>query len=40
MIFVTDTVTGLVAAAAAGVHGLEVFNVGTGTGTAIKDVLR
>ena len=39
LIYVTDTVTGLVATAA-GPAGLEVFNVGTGSGTAIKDVLR
>ena len=39
LIYVTDTVTGLVATAA-GSPGLEVFNVGTGSGTAIKDVLR
>jgi UDP-glucose 4-epimerase len=39
LIYVTDTVSGLVATAA-GHAGLEVFNVGTGNGTAIKDVLR
>lgn len=38
LIFVTDTAAALVAAAA-GSPGLEVFNVGTGTGTAIEDVL-
>jgi UDP-glucose 4-epimerase len=37
LIFVTDTAAALVAAAAG--PGLEVFNVGTGTGTAIGDVL-
>jgi UDP-glucose 4-epimerase len=39
LIYVTDTVAGLVATAA-GSAGLEVFNVGTGSGTAIQDVLR
>lgn len=39
LIFVTDTAAGLVASAA-GEPGLEVFNVGTGTGTAIQDVLQ
>jgi len=39
LIFVTDTAAGVVAAAEGG-PGLEVFNVGTGTGTAIQDVLR
>lgn len=38
LIFVSDT-AGAVVAAAAGDPGLEVFNVGTGTGTAIEDVL-
>jgi UDP-glucose 4-epimerase len=38
LIFVTDTAAGLVAAAH-GDPGLEVFNVGTGTGTTIQDVL-
>ena len=39
LIFVTDTAAGVVAAAEGG-PGLEVFNVGTGTGTAIQDVIR
>jgi nucleoside-diphosphate-sugar epimerase len=39
LIYVTDTAAGLVATAA-GPAGLEVFNVGTGSGTAIEDVLR
>ena len=39
LIFVTDTAAGLVATTAGG-PGLEVFNVGTGTGTAIQDVLQ
>ena len=39
LIFVTDTAAGVVAAAEGG-PGLEIFNVGTGTGTAIQDVLR
>jgi UDP-glucose 4-epimerase len=39
LIFVTDTAAGIVAAAA-GQAGLEVFNVGTGCGTAIQDVLQ
>jgi UDP-glucose 4-epimerase len=38
LIFVTDTAAGLVAAAQGG-PGLEVFNVGTGTGTTIEDVM-
>jgi len=38
LIFVTDTAAGLVAAAG-GEPGLEVFNVGTGTGTTIEDVM-
>lgn len=38
LIFVTDTAAGLVATAE-GDPGLEVFNVGTGTGTAIQDVI-
>jgi len=38
LIFVTDTAAGLVAAAAGG-PGLEIFNVGTGRGTAIEDVV-
>lgn len=39
LIFVTDTAAALVAAAA-GDAGLEVFNVGTGNGTAIEQVLQ
>ncbi|HEY2574940.1 MAG TPA: NAD-dependent epimerase/dehydratase family protein [Streptosporangiaceae bacterium] len=39
LIFVTDTAAGLVASASGG-PGLEVFNIGTGTGTAIQDVLQ
>jgi UDP-glucose 4-epimerase len=39
LIFVTDTAAGLVASAS-GAAGLEVYNVGTGTGTAIQDVLQ
>ena len=39
LVFVTDLAAGLVAAAEGG-PGLEVFNVGTGTGTAIQDVIR
>ncbi len=39
LIFVTDTAAGIVATAA-GQAGLEVFNVGTGCGTAIQDVLQ
>ena len=39
LIFVTDTAAGIVATAA-GEPGLEVFNVGTGSGTAIQDVLQ
>ena len=39
LIFVTDTAAGIVATAA-GHAGLEVFNVGTGCGTAIQDVLQ
>ena len=38
LIFVTDTAAGLVAAAQGGL-GLEVFNVGTGIGTTIGDVM-
>jgi UDP-glucose 4-epimerase len=38
LIFVTDTAAGLVAAAA-GDPGFETFNVGTGSGTTIQDVL-
>ncbi len=38
LIFVTDTAAALVAAAQ-GEPGLEVFNVGTGTGTTIEDVM-
>jgi UDP-glucose 4-epimerase len=38
LIFVTDTAAALVAAAR-GDSGLEVFNVGTGTGTTIQDVM-
>jgi UDP-glucose 4-epimerase len=38
LIFVTDTAAGIVATAA-GDAGLEVFNVGTGTGTPVQDVL-
>lgn len=38
LIFATDTAAGLVAASA-GDPGLEVFNVGTGTGTTIEDVM-
>ena len=38
LIFVTDTAAGL-AAAAPGAPGLAVFNVGTGTGTTIGDVM-
>jgi UDP-glucose 4-epimerase len=38
LIFVTDTAAGL-AATAQGGPGLEVFNVGTGTGTTIEDVM-
>jgi UDP-glucose 4-epimerase len=38
LVFVTDTAAGLVAAAQGG-PGLEVFNVGTGTGTTIEDVM-
>jgi len=38
LIFVTDTAAGLVAAAQ-GEPGLEVFNIGTGTGTTIEDVM-
>jgi UDP-glucose 4-epimerase len=39
LVFVTDTAEGIVATAAGG-PGLEVFNVGTGRGTTIQDVLR
>ena len=39
LVFVTDTAAGIVATTAGG-PGLEVFNVGTGRGTAIQDVLR
>jgi UDP-glucose 4-epimerase len=39
LIFVTDTAAGLVAVAQ-GAPGLEVFNVGTGTGTTIEDVMQ
>ena len=39
LIFVTDAAAGTVAAAAGG-PGLAAFNVGTGRGTAIQDVLR
>ena len=39
LIFVTDVAAGTVAAAAGG-PGLAAFNVGTGRGTAIQDVLR
>ncbi|HEV2370719.1 MAG TPA: NAD-dependent epimerase/dehydratase family protein [Streptosporangiaceae bacterium] len=39
LIYVTDTAAAFVAAATAGGPGLEVFNVGTGTGTAIQDVM-
>ena len=39
LIFVTDTAAALVASASGG-PGLEVFNVGTGTGTSIQDVIR
>jgi UDP-glucose 4-epimerase len=39
LIFVTDTAAAI-AATAAGAPGLEVFNVGTGRGTAIQDVLQ
>ena len=38
LIFVTDTAAGIVATAA-GDAGLEVFNVGTGIGTPVQDVL-
>jgi UDP-glucose 4-epimerase len=38
LIFVTDTAAALVAAAR-GAAGLDVFNVGTGTGTTIADVM-
>src|SRR5215468_10690147 len=38
LIFVTDTAAGLLAAAQ-GEPGLEVFNIGTGTGTTIEDVM-
>jgi UDP-glucose 4-epimerase len=40
LIFVTDTAAAFATAAATGGPGLEVFNVGTGTGTAIEDVIR
>lgn len=39
LIFVTDTAAALMATATGG-HGFEVFNVGTGTATAIQDVVR
>jgi UDP-glucose 4-epimerase len=39
LIYVTDTAAAFATAAAAGGPGLEVFNVGTGTGTAIEDVI-
>jgi UDP-glucose 4-epimerase len=39
LVFVTDTAAGLVAAAAARGPGYHVFNVGTGIGTTIQDVL-
>jgi UDP-glucose 4-epimerase len=39
LVFVTDTAAGLLASASGG-PGFEVFNVGTGTGTTIQDVLR
>jgi UDP-glucose 4-epimerase len=39
LIFVTDTAAGL-AASAAGGPGFEIFNVGTGCGTTIQDVLQ
>jgi UDP-glucose 4-epimerase len=39
LIFVTDTAAALVAAAAGG-PGLETFNVGTGVGTTINDVIQ
>jgi UDP-glucose 4-epimerase len=39
LIFVTDTAAGI-AATAAGDAGLEVFNVGTGSGTPIQEVLQ
>jgi len=39
LIFVTDAAAGTVAAAAGG-PGLSAFNVGTGRGTAVQDVLR
>ncbi len=39
LIYVTDTAGALVAAAQGGGPGLEVFNVGTGTGTTIEDVM-
>jgi UDP-glucose 4-epimerase len=39
LIFVTDVVAGLLAAAAGG-PGFEIFNVGTGTGTTIGQVIR
>ena len=38
LVFVADIAAGLVASAS-GAPGLEVFNIGTGTGTAIQDVL-
>jgi UDP-glucose 4-epimerase len=40
LIFVTDTAAGLVAAAGDGHPGLEVFNVGTGIGTSVREVIQ
>jgi UDP-glucose 4-epimerase len=40
LIFVVDTAAALVAAATAGGPGLDVYNVGTGTGTTIEDVVQ
>jgi UDP-glucose 4-epimerase len=39
LIFVTDTAAGLVASAS-GEPGFEIFNIGTGTGTTIQDVMQ